>query len=146
MKIIPISGIIGWDISAKEIRAALDTAGGEEIEVQIASPGGFIYDGLEIFNLIRNYKGAKSTRLMGMAASMASYIAMAGDRVIAEDNSIFMIHNAWGGAVGDVLSWRRRGGLGGGFTSLSLDGRGVLRRRRRWGGLARRSLRRPRRR
>ena len=101
MKIISISGVIGWDVLAKDIRAELDEAKGEDIEVQVSSPGGFVTDGLEIYNLIKNYEGSKATRLMGLAASMASYIVMAGDKVIAEDNAVFMIHNAYALAVGD---------------------------------------------
>ena len=68
MKIIPISGIIGADVTTKDIRAQLDAARGEPVEIQIASPGGIIMDGLEAFNLIRGYRGQKTTRLMGMAA------------------------------------------------------------------------------
>ena len=77
-----------------------------------------IYDGLEIFNLIRNYKGEKTTRLMGMAASMASYIAMAADAVIAEDNAIFMIHNAWGVAMGDQNDMQKMSDILDGFSGL----------------------------
>ncbi len=101
MKTISISGVIGWDIIPDDIRAALDAAAGEDVDIQISSPGGFVTEGLEIYNLIRNYRGNKQTHLMGIAASMASYIVMAGDRVIAEDNAIFMVHNVWASAMGD---------------------------------------------
>ena len=121
MKVI-ISGVIGLDVSPKEIRAALDAAGGQAVEVQISSPGGIIFAGLEIYNLIKNYRGPKISRLMGIAASMASYIALAGDRVVAEANAIFMIHNAQGLAVGDHCVMRKMAGILEGFSNLLAQG------------------------
>ena len=100
-KVLALSGIIGWDVDTKGVRTFLDESAGEDIEVQISSPGGYVYPGLEIFNLLRNHDGKITTRLMGLAASMASYIAMVGDHIIAEDNAVFMIHNASGFAIGD---------------------------------------------
>lgn len=105
--VISISGVIGWEVIPKDIRDALDEAGDADIEVQISSPGGYVFDGLEIYNLLRNYKGYVTTRLMGLAASMASYIAMVGDFVIAEDNSVFMLHNVSGLALGDHKTMRK---------------------------------------
>ncbi len=107
MKTIAISGVIGWDVEPADIRAALEAAAGEDVDIQVSSPGGFVTEGLEIYNLVRNYQGHKQTHLMGMAASMASYIVMAGDRVIAEDNAILMVHNAYAGAVGDQHTLRK---------------------------------------
>lgn len=99
--IITISGEIGWDVMPHEIKRQLDEAGGAAVEIQISSPGGYVYDGLEIFNLIKNYKGKKTARIVGMAASMASYIPLAANKVIAEPNAIYMIHNARAYAGGD---------------------------------------------
>ena len=118
MKIIPISGVIGWDVSPKEIRAALLSAGGEDVEVQISSPGGMVLEALEIYNLIRNYSGPKIARLMGEAASAASYIAMAADRVLGEENVVFMIHNAQGGAMGDQNTMRKAAGILEGLSGI----------------------------
>ncbi len=118
MKTIAISGVIGWDVIPDDIRAKLEEAGGEDITVEVSSPGGFVTDGLEIFNLIKNYKGNKTTLLMGMAASMASYIVLAGDKVVAEDNAIFMVHNVWGFAVGDHRELRKSADVQEGMTRL----------------------------
>lgn len=101
MKIIPISGTIGSNVIPNDIRQLLTDAAGEDIEIHISSPGGYIYDGVEIFNLIRNYPGNKTARIIGMAASMASYIPLAADKVIAESNAIYMIHNARAYSGGD---------------------------------------------
>lgn len=118
MKIIPISGVIGWDVSPKDLRAELERAAGEEIEVQISSPGGFVFEGLEMFNLIRRYTGAKTTFIMGEASSMASYIALAGDRVKAADNITYMIHNVQGIAFGDYRDMAKMGEIVGGLSGL----------------------------
>lgn len=100
-KKIAISGIIGWDVTARLMREALIDAKGEDVEFEVSSPGGFIAPGLEIFNLIRDYPGKTTAVLKGYAMSMASYIPLACDRVVAYDNAVYMIHNARGGAWGD---------------------------------------------
>ncbi|HOV62802.1 MAG TPA: Clp protease ClpP, partial [Spirochaetia bacterium] len=108
MKTVKLSGTIGLDLMASDFDESLRGAAGEDIEIAIASPGGSVFDGIEIYNSIREHKrnnpGAKITiRIVGLAASMASYIASvdAADKVIAEDNAVFMIHNPWIAAVGD---------------------------------------------
>jgi len=98
---LDIDGVIGFDVTPESIKSKLKLADGEPIEVRFSSPGGFIFPGLQIFNLFRNYQGKKTARIVGLAASMASYIPMAFDEVIAEDNSVFMIHNARQGIAGD---------------------------------------------
>lgn len=100
-KKIPISGVIGWDVSARTVRDALDEANGGDVEFVITSPGGFISTGLEIFNMIRDYPGKTTAVLNGFAMSMASYIPLACDCIKAADNAVFMIHNARGGVWGD---------------------------------------------
>lgn len=106
-KSIEIDGIIGWDIGAKEIRDALKELNGENIEININSPGGLVTEGIAIFNYIKNYSGKKVARISGIAASMASYIALAADVVSVEENSIFMIHNASISASGDFNDLRK---------------------------------------
>jgi ATP-dependent protease ClpP protease subunit len=108
MKKIAITGIIGWDVTAQDIREALRAAAGEDVTFEISSPGGLVSTGLEIFNLIRNYSGHTTAVLSGYAMSMASYIPLACDRVVAEDNAVYMVHNARGGVWGDhndILSY-----------------------------------------
>ena len=114
MIIINISGEIGWDVTPDEIKKQLDAAKGKDIDVHIASPGGFVFDGIEIFNAIRDYKkqypkAQMMATIKGLAASMASYLAVnpAFDLITAEDNAVFMIHNAWGGAVGDYREMKK---------------------------------------
>ena len=79
----------------------------KELRIVIDSPGGDVFEGITIFNIIRDfarsYPDVKiTTYIQGLAASMASVIALAAssvnpeqNKVEAEDNSVFMIHNAW---------------------------------------------------
>ncbi len=99
--IIPIKGEIGWDVTVDSINDQLKKAEGRNVIFEIASPGGSVFEGVEIFNAIRNYEGKTEARIVGMAASMASYIPLATDKVLAEDNATYMIHNAWGIVIGD---------------------------------------------
>lgn len=101
MKQITLSGIIGWDVEAYELRDQLKAANGEDVEIIISSPGGLVGQALEMYNLIRNYSGKTTARLSGYAMSAASYIPLAADRIVAEDNAIYMIHNVRGGVLGD---------------------------------------------
>jgi len=82
-KQIEIDGEIGWDVSPSMVSKQLKEANGEDVEILFSSPGGFIDDGLAIFNMIHDYKGKTTAKIIGMAASMASYIPLAADRVIA---------------------------------------------------------------
>ncbi len=114
---IKIDGEIGWDVIAEDIQRQLDEADGD-IEVVIDSPGGSVFEGVKIFNAIKSYKGRVTVTINSLAASMATYIAMAGDFVRAYDNATFMIHNAWGFAMGDHRVMRDTAEVLEGLSSL----------------------------
>lgn len=101
MKIITLSGVIGWDATPDQLRRGLEEASGGDVQIVISSPGGYVADALEMYNLIRNYAGKTTAILSGYAMSAASYIPLAADEVLAEDNAAYMIHNAQGCAYGD---------------------------------------------
>lgn len=74
----------------------------DQLEVHLASPGGDVFDAIAIYQALRNHKAAITTYVDSLAASAASFIALAGDkRVIAPYGSL-MIHDAWGMAVGNA--------------------------------------------
>jgi ATP-dependent Clp endopeptidase proteolytic subunit ClpP len=100
-KVIVLSGQIGWDVTASDVRKELNAVKNQPVRIDLNSPGGFVFEGIEIFNLIKDHKGETEVRLMALAASMGSYIALAGDRVSAFDNATFMIHNALTIAIGN---------------------------------------------
>lgn len=95
-------------ITAKGIAAELSNAGKiDSITLRINSPGGDVFEGLAIFNLIRTQGVPVTVMVDGVAASAASIIAMAGDRIAMADNSLLMIHNAWTVAIGDARDLRK---------------------------------------
>lgn len=104
---IDVEGVIGYHVTPDDIKNKLRLADGNPIEVRFASPGGFIFPGLQIFNLFKNYEGEKTAILSGLAASMASYIPLAFDYIKAEENAVYMIHNAQIGAGGDHNALRK---------------------------------------
>lgn len=78
---------------------AVDT---DRIRVEINSPGGDVFDGIAIYNALRTHPAHITTRVDGIAASIASVIAQAGDHRIMLGASQMMIHNAWGVTIGDA--------------------------------------------
>jgi ATP-dependent protease ClpP protease subunit len=101
MKKIYMSGTIGWDVWPDNVRNMLDDAAGEDVDVIISSQGGLVGDGLEIHNMLRNYSGKVRVTMAGYCMSIATYIALAADEVVVEDNAVYMIHNVHGGIWGD---------------------------------------------
>lgn len=80
-------------ISARMVKDALAEVNGD-IKVRINSPGGDVYEGITILNLLRDHPGNVTVQVDGLAASAASFIAMAGDTVNMMPNSEIMIHDA----------------------------------------------------
>lgn len=84
----------GW--TATRVSGLLRYIGADQdITVNINSPGGDMFEGLAIYNLLREHKGTVTTKVMGVAASAASVIALGGDKVEIARAGFFMIHNAW---------------------------------------------------
>ncbi len=86
-------GIDPQDV-VKEIAAAKDA---EQLDVHVNSPGGFVFDGIAIYNAIRAFDGDRTVYVDGLAASIASVISLAGDRVVTSEGGMWMIHEAMGG-------------------------------------------------
>lgn len=108
MKVINLEGEFGWDINVESIRPQLEDANGDDLDVYLASPGGSVFRGIHVYNLFRDYKrkypdSQNTLTVQGLAASMSSYLMMcpAFDLIAVEDNAIFMMHNPYGGVVGD---------------------------------------------
>lgn len=97
----------GEGVTAKRIAAALRSIGADQdVVVNINSPGGDLFEGLAIYNLLRDHGGKVTIRVIGIAASAASVIAMAGDEVQIARAGFLMIHNTWVVAVGNRLELR----------------------------------------
>lgn len=92
----------GEGVTAKRIAAALRSIGRDNpVTVNINSPGGDMFEGLAIYNLLREHRGEVTVKVLGMAASAASTIAMAGDRIEIGRAAFFMVHNCWVLAMGN---------------------------------------------
>lgn len=105
--VISILDVIGEDpwfgggFSSKRLAAALRSIGNKDVFVDINSPGGNYFEGLTIYNQLRNHPAKVTVRILGVAASAASVIAMAGDEVQIARAGFLMIHNTWIAAMGD---------------------------------------------
>ncbi|WP_278438316.1 head maturation protease, ClpP-related [Pseudomonas oryzihabitans] len=91
----------GEGVTAKRVSAALRSIGDKDVTVKINSPGGDVFEGLAIYNLLREHKGKVTVQVLGLAASAASFIAMAADEVQIARAGFLMIHNSWTIAGGD---------------------------------------------
>lgn len=115
---ISIMDVIGYDwwtgegVTAKRIAGALRSIGSDKpVTVYINSPGGDMFEGLAINSLLQEHKGTVTVKVLALAASAASVIAMGADDIQIARGAFFMIHNAWVVAAGnrnelrDVAEW-----------------------------------------
>lgn len=107
--VIRLYGIIDdwFGISAEQVAAELAQITASEIEVQINSVGGSVFEGIGIFNALRAHPAKVTTRIDGMAASIASVIAQAGDHRIILTGAQMMIHEAWAFTIGGAEDHRK---------------------------------------
>lgn len=96
----------GEGVTARRIAGALRSIGKNPVTVNVNSPGGDMFEGLAIYNLLREHPAEVTVRVMGLAASAASVIAMAGDKIEMGLGSMLMIHNSWGLVVGNQNDMR----------------------------------------
>jgi len=81
------------------------------INLHINCVGGDVFDGMAIYNILKKRTATTTAYIEGIAASMGSVIALAADRVVMAENSLFMIHNAWGGANGEAKDMKKTAAL-----------------------------------
>ncbi|AWI85161.1 peptidase S14 [Alloyangia pacifica] len=103
---ISILDVIGEDyygegVTSRRVSAALRRIGDQEVYVDINSPGGNFFEGVAIYNMLRQHSQKVHVRILGLAASAASVIAMAGDDIQIGRAGFLMIHNAWVVAIGN---------------------------------------------
>ncbi|KQY31796.1 head maturation protease, ClpP-related [Rhizobium sp. Root483D2] len=106
-EVITILDVIGYDwwtgegVTAKRVAAALRSIGPKPVTVQINSPGGDFFEGVTIYNMLRAHPYKVTVQILGIAASAASVIAMAGDEIEVTRLGFMMIHNTQWVASGD---------------------------------------------
>jgi len=104
---IIIYDVIGWPYNdAFDLVRALGNIKAKNISVRINSPGGDVFDGVAIFNALKDHEAHVTTKIEGLAASMASIVALAGDEVQAHKNAMYMIHDPWVLAAGNQYDLR----------------------------------------
>ena len=102
----------GDGLTAKRFRDDLAALGEvQDITVRINSPGGEVFDGFAIYNALKQHPATVTVHVDGMAASIASVIAMAGDEIRMAENAMLMIHDPWTIAMGSAEDFRRKADL-----------------------------------
>jgi ATP-dependent Clp protease, protease subunit len=110
-------GVIGQTffsdgVSAKQFADDLKALGAvSALDVRINSEGGDVFEGRTIYSLLNEHPAKITVYVDGLAASIASLIAMAGDEILMGDGTFMMIHNAWGGCCGEAADMRRMADL-----------------------------------
>lgn len=89
-----------WGVSAGDFANDLNALDADEIIVGINSPGGIVFDGIAIMNALKRHPAKVIARIDGLAASAASFIAMAGDEIQTSKYAEMMIHEARGVVMG----------------------------------------------
>ncbi len=95
-------------IGAKQFVKDLDALDVDEIQLHINSPGGNVFEGNTIYNALKQHKAKVTVTVDGVAASIASVIAMAGDHVRMPENAMMMIHDPLGIVVGNSAAMRKQ--------------------------------------
>ena len=104
-------GIIGQDfwgdgVDAEELVQDISKMDVKNIDLRINSPGGNVFDGLAIYNTLMSHKATVNVKVDGIAASIASVIAMSGDTIEMPENAMMMIHDPSGMAIGTSKDMR----------------------------------------
>lgn len=105
---IYIYDVISWyGVSADEFVKDLNAVTAKTINLHINSPGGDVFDGMAIHSALKSHPAKIITKIDGLAASIASVIALAGDEIHIAKGGFFMIHNAFSGIIGDANDMRK---------------------------------------
>jgi ATP-dependent Clp protease protease subunit len=98
-----IGNFWGEGVSAKSFAEDLKALGKvNNIFLHLNSPGGIVWDGIAIYNLLKQHQARVNVSIEGLAASIASVVAMAGDEITMAENAMMMIHNPWGLTIGNA--------------------------------------------
>lgn len=96
------------DVTANEVRQKIQNFNGDILNVHINSYGGDVFTGIAIYNLLKNTNAQVNVYIDSCACSIASVIAMAGDKIYMPKNTLMMIHNCWTVAQGNSKDLRKQ--------------------------------------
>jgi len=111
----------GGGVTAQRVAARLKEIGQGDVQVNINSPGGDMFEGIAIYNLLRAHPAKVTVNVVGIAASAASTIAMAGDHISMSLGSSLMIHNCWSVVIGNRHDLRSAADVFEGFDAGLAD-------------------------
>ncbi len=114
----------GNGIKAKQVADSLEEfkqAGVDKLNIYINSPGGSVFDGVAIYNSIARYPGSKTIHIDGIAASIASLIAMSGDRIRMGASAMIMVHEPHGFVSGEAADMRKQAEVLDSIREVMLD-------------------------
>lgn len=97
-----------WGVQAKDFINSLGQVQSESVDVEINSPGGDVFAALAMYNALKGSGKTINVKVMGVAASAASLVAMAGDKIVMPKNTFMMIHNPWSFAAGNADELREQ--------------------------------------
>lgn len=98
----------GDEVTPKEFKSDLDELGEiDTLNIYINSPGGDVFAGQTIYSILKRHKAHKNIYIDGLAASIASVIAMAGNTIFMPKNAMMMIHNPWTIGMGNAKDFRK---------------------------------------
>jgi ATP-dependent protease ClpP protease subunit len=100
-----------WGVSADQFVREIQNVTAKSLTVRLNSPGGEVFDGIAIYNSLKSHPATVNVKVEGLAASAASFIAMAGDTVEIARNAMMMVHDAHGLAIGNAGDMRQMADL-----------------------------------
>lgn len=96
----------GWDLDSSDFVQAVHAITAPAVDMHINSPGGFVYDAVAMFEAVKSHTATVTTHIDGLAASAASFLALAGDTVEIAKRGRMMIHDAQGVGIGSPADMR----------------------------------------
>lgn len=109
---VHIYDYIGWGgVTAADFAKALQAITATSITVRLNSPGGDVFDGLAIFNSLKDHGAQIHVKVDGIAASISSIIAMAGHTITMGESAFLMVHNPWAVSIGNAADMREMAAL-----------------------------------
>lgn len=109
-----------FGVEAQDFIRDLERITADSITLRINSPGGDVFDGSAIYNALLRHPAKVHVKIDGLAASMASVIALAGDTVEMAENAFYMIHNPWSFVIGDSAAMRKEADILDKITSTAV--------------------------
>jgi ATP-dependent protease ClpP protease subunit len=105
---IIISGEIGWEVRASDIREQFNNVeSDQDITIDLSSPGGSVFQGVQIGHMIRDHQGKTTVIVSAAALSMGSHIMQNADVIKVHDDTAFMMHNPWMYTAGDYIELQK---------------------------------------